>query len=133
VDFPAQFVVTFSADVPKYPTPDLVWFIVTLEYRPPSGMQALTPPVVETVRLAGTVELVGNRATFFGNRFNAALPRRSNVEQRVLCRVVVKCDILLDGNGLAVDGDHLGGMLPSGDGVPGGDFESWFVVKVPRG
>ena len=42
--------------------------------------------------------------------------------------VTLKCDFLLDCNGIAVDGDHIGGRLPSGDGVAGGTFESWFRV-----
>ena len=42
--------------------------------------------------------------------------------------VTVKCDFLLDCQGQAVDGDHIGGRLPTGDGTPGGTFESWFTV-----
>lgn len=42
--------------------------------------------------------------------------------------ITLKCDFLLDCHGVAVDGNHLGGVLPSGDGVPGGTFESWFRV-----
>jgi hypothetical protein len=40
--------------------------------------------------------------------------------------VTLRCDFLLDCQGNAVDGNHLGGRLPSGDGVVGGTFESWF-------
>jgi hypothetical protein len=46
--------------------------------------------------------------------------------------ITLKCDFLLDCHGVAVDGNHLGGVLPSGDGVPGGTFESWFRV-LPDG
>jgi hypothetical protein len=42
--------------------------------------------------------------------------------------VSLKCDLILDCHGSAVDGDHLRGRLPSGDGVEGGTFESWFRV-----
>lgn len=42
--------------------------------------------------------------------------------------VTLKCDFLVDCHDHAVDGDHLGGRLPSGDGVQGGTFESWFTV-----
>lgn len=42
--------------------------------------------------------------------------------------ISLKCDFILDCHGVAVDGNHLGGILPSGDGVPGGTFESWFRV-----
>lgn len=44
--------------------------------------------------------------------------------------VVLKCDFILDCDGRPVDGNHLGGRLPSGDGVPGGTFESWFYVDA---
>lgn len=44
--------------------------------------------------------------------------------------VTLRCDFLLDGRGLAVDGGHLGGVLPSGRGVPGGLFESWFSLRT---
>lgn len=42
--------------------------------------------------------------------------------------ITLKCDFILDCHGVAVDGDHIGGVLPSGDGVRGGTFESWFSV-----
>jgi hypothetical protein len=42
--------------------------------------------------------------------------------------IALKCDFILDCHDIAVDGNHLGGILPSGDGVPGGTFESWFHV-----
>lgn len=42
--------------------------------------------------------------------------------------ITLKCDFILDCHGVAVDGNHIGGMLPSGDGVRGGTFESWFRV-----
>jgi hypothetical protein len=46
-----------------------------------------------------------------------------------LIHVTLKCDFVLDCNNLAVDGDFLGGSLPTGDGVEGGTFESWFWVR----
>jgi hypothetical protein len=42
--------------------------------------------------------------------------------------VTLKCDFILDCHGNPVDGEHLRGRLPSGDGGPGGTFESWFRV-----
>lgn len=42
--------------------------------------------------------------------------------------VTLRCDFLLDCRQRPVDGEHLGGRLPSGDGTPGGVFESWFHV-----
>lgn len=46
--------------------------------------------------------------------------------------VTLKCDFILDCHGVPVDGNHLGGILPSGDGVRGGTFESWFHVVSDR-
>src|SRR6185436_12297755 len=42
--------------------------------------------------------------------------------------ITLKCDFILDCHGVPVDGNHLGGLLPSGDGIRGGTFESWFHV-----
>jgi hypothetical protein len=42
--------------------------------------------------------------------------------------VTLRCDLIPDCRGRAVDGNHLRGTLPSGDGVEGGTFESWFRV-----
>jgi hypothetical protein len=59
----------------------------------------------------------------------------------VLVRVVAKCDFLIDKNGKCIDGNHLRGSVrsgpvtgdESGDGVSGGEFESWFqLVDDPR-
>jgi hypothetical protein len=49
-------------------------------------------------------------------------------------RVVVKGDFIRDAsaNLLAIDGDHLPPWLPkrrTGDGITGGTFESWFLLK----
>jgi hypothetical protein len=42
--------------------------------------------------------------------------------------ITLKCDFILDCHGNPVDGNHLAGRLPSGDGIAGGVFESWFRV-----
>ncbi len=55
------------------------------------------------------------------------LNRRSNLAGNVVY-VTLKCDFILDCHGNPVDGNHLRGRLPSGDGTPGGTFESWFRV-----
>ncbi len=43
--------------------------------------------------------------------------------------VTLHCDFILDNQGHPVDGNHLGGRLPSGNGSPGGTFRSWFHVE----
>jgi hypothetical protein len=45
-----------------------------------------------------------------------------------IIHVTLKCDFIVDCRRQAVDGNHLGGRLPTGDRVPGGTFESWFRV-----
>jgi len=47
--------------------------------------------------------------------------------------ITLKCDFILDCHGRAVDGNHIGGVLPTGDGVRGGTFESWFHVIPDSG
>ena len=42
--------------------------------------------------------------------------------------ITLKCNFIRDCHGDPVDGDHLNGILPSGDGIRGGTFESWFRV-----
>jgi len=42
--------------------------------------------------------------------------------------VTLKCDFILDCNGNAVDGNFLRANFPTGDGIEGGTFESWFRV-----
>jgi hypothetical protein len=53
--------------------------------------------------------------------------RSGNVAGNVV-HVILKCDFILDCRGNPVDGDHLKGQRPTGDGVKGGVFESWFRV-----
>jgi hypothetical protein len=53
--------------------------------------------------------------------------RRNNINNSVIF-VTLECDFLLDCHDNPVDGNHLGGELPSGDGVAGGVFKSWFRV-----
>lgn len=43
-------------------------------------------------------------------------------------QVTLRCDFILDCHGKPVDGTHLRGRLPTGNGVMGGHFESWFRV-----
>jgi hypothetical protein len=42
--------------------------------------------------------------------------------------VTLRCDFLLDCRGQPVDGNHLGGRVPTGNRVAGGTFESWFTL-----
>jgi hypothetical protein len=53
--------------------------------------------------------------------------RQANIEETWVY-ITLKCDFILDCHHMPVDGNHLRGHLPSGDGLPGGTFESWFFV-----
>lgn len=55
------------------------------------------------------------------------IERKHRYANHVL-HVTLRCDFILDCHGNPVDGQHLRGRLPSGNGMPGGLFESW--VKV---
>lgn len=49
------------------------------------------------------------------------------------CRVIFRSDFALDMNKKAVDGNHIGGLVPerpTGNGRQGGTFESWFTVSL---
>jgi hypothetical protein len=43
--------------------------------------------------------------------------------------VSLHCDFIQDCRGVPIDGNHLRGRLPSGNGGQGGVFESWFEVR----
>jgi hypothetical protein len=45
-----------------------------------------------------------------------------------IIHITLKCDFVLDCHDLPVDGNHRLGQTPTGDGIEGGTFESWFRV-----
>ena len=61
-----------------------------------------------------------------GRRSHREVPYAYLENQTVF--ITLKCDFILDCHDVAVDGNYLGGILPSGDGIRGGTFESWFRV-----
>jgi hypothetical protein len=99
-------------------------------------MAELQPPfwpgtiLVQRV-LAEAIDIQSNTATFkpaaaFKDAFLNVLEALGG--DLALCRVVLKCNALQGADGQAIDGDFVLGTLPTGNGVPGGDFESWFTV-----
>ncbi len=115
------------------------WFIVTVEYPvgriDDTGRPALMPGTIFVQHvLAEKIEVTGDTAFFkpdeaFDGTFRNMVERVRN-DEPPLCRVVLKCNALKDANDHAVDGDFLLGTLPSGDGMAGGDFESWFTLSL---
>ena len=61
------------------------------------------------------------------DRYLATGPRQNSIAGTSVY-VTLKCDFILDCHGNPVSGPHLRGRLPSGNGRPGGTFESWFRV-----
>jgi hypothetical protein len=131
--------VIFSGDIQSHPKIDPSWFLVAVEYPLPAPpvpvVIPLQPATTLTQRvLAETIALVTPvKARFapmgaFKATYLDTLAQGNVAPDKVLCRVVVKCSFLLDAKREAVDGDFLKGQLPSGDGIPGGDFESWFYL-----
>jgi hypothetical protein len=43
-------------------------------------------------------------------------------------RVLIHADFIIDVKGRPLDGNHIGGSLPTGNGQPGNDFLSWFTL-----
>lgn len=121
------------------------WFLVTVEY--PILSQTALPPYLQSATifpqrvLEDSISIANDAILFmpnlnFRNTFDKAVVdgNLDQSEQKILCRVVVKCNYLCDKKGSetkddVVDGDFLKNMFPTGDGVPGGDFESWFVLE----
>ena len=76
-----------------------------------------TPPAVEAEdKIVYTID----------SRFFAGANRDLLVGSTVSVRL--DCDFIVDSENEPVDCDFLRGELPTGDGVPGGTFESWFLV-----
>jgi hypothetical protein len=129
--------VTFSDTVTASARQNDAWFIVTVEYA--IGNTEAQPPAllsgtvfVQRV-LAENINVNGNKASFkpseaFKEAFSTIVSEIQG-DLRPLCRVVLKCNALIGANDRAVDGNFLCGVLPSGDGIPGGDFESWFTLN----
>jgi hypothetical protein len=130
-------IVTFNDTITATSQLGRAWFIVTVEYplgpnaSPQLGMQG-TILIQRVLDNSITVEN-GNEVRFspdslFGDTFVSTVRAAGLGES--LCRIVLKCDFLADDQGRSADGDFLKGGLPSGDGIPGGDFESWFTLRV---
>jgi hypothetical protein len=111
-------------------------FYGTLARRDNAGTQVLAELIpVEIQALDATGRIVTaarERAVDANGRTStngAALMLHPNLITSLAGRelfVELNGDFILDFRGLAVDGDFLRGQLPSGNGVEGGTFRSWF-------
>jgi len=126
--------VTFSDNITSTTNTGRGWFLVDVEY--PSGSKApntASPGTITRQRvLDQSIAIKNNQASFvpdprFATTFRQTLETLQ--AKSALCRVRLECDFLQDSQKRVVDGDFLGGSLNSGDGVPGGVFESWFTLQ----
>jgi hypothetical protein len=136
--------VTFSQAIQATTTLGRVWFIVVAEYPVGASRTDTTLPLgtIVTQRILDQeIKIEDNLAFFkpdpeFANTFSATLIA-AGASLPILCRVILKSSFLTDADDLsrAVDGDFFGvdtstpeSSLKSGNGLPGGDFESWFFL-----
>jgi hypothetical protein len=125
--------VTFSQEVVALAQEGRAWFIVTIEQATSeTNLPGVLPGTIQVQRvLEEEVNITRDQATFKPREdFVKAVRDSVTSEGKIICRIVLRCDFLVDkeNQALAVDGDFLHGVLPSGDGVPGGVFESWFFI-----
>jgi hypothetical protein len=99
---------------------------------------ATTAPTCNAVRLtfnAGELLAVieaASKALLSSPLGSKAANPLNNISDTV--RIQVHGDMIADAKGFALDGNQLPNFLPArptGDGVPGGLFESWFTVSIP--
>lgn len=103
------------------------WLTVDVEY-----LETQTTParLAETRvrRVPGTAAFSADatQLTFVPNPDFAGVLSQAGAATAI-CRVVLRTQALGDERGKAVDGDFTG-RFPTGDGQPGGDFETWFTL-----
>lgn len=128
------------------------WFIVEVEY--PNKANSVSPFQHSTIFVQRVLDesiYVADvnkqtQATFqpdgkFPTTFIDTIKNTTDNEDKCLCRVIIKNNYLWDtkDDSRPVDGDFFGEQYSNpaggwdvitGDGVPGGDFESWFVLLL---
>jgi uncharacterized protein DUF6519 len=117
-------------------------FVVSLEVPDEEGAPGLRRPLV----VNGRVDVAGTAWTFVPSALDADVVGRwvRDLGGPVRCRVRLAAQVILDLSGeRPLDGDAMGRVvqdgydawvdlrLPSGDGLRGGDFESWFYLTGP--
>jgi hypothetical protein len=105
--------------------------------------QAIAVRYPENIHGAGQPEVVPTRVRMNSTRTRAHLHINSNYAHERLDRtpfdlyLLLRCNLVVDDHGYPVDGDFLAGVdtdgdyvavLPTGDGIAGGLFESWIRV-----
>jgi hypothetical protein len=125
----AGLAVEFSDKVTPTTQYGRAWFIVTIEIPDPSHGSIVVTHVLDasiTMTQAGKIALFRPAPVFAAGIEDSIKQLDQN---RAMIRVILKCDFLT-GEKDPVDGDFLRGVMPTGDGIPGGEFESWFFLDV---
>jgi hypothetical protein len=120
--------VTFTRKVDPVTTNGRAWFLVRAEYPVENDGTIIEQLVLDTAIGMDASHLT---AVFMPHKDFAVTCRdmltKLNLE-RALVRVIVKGNLLIDEKKDPVDGNFLRAVFPTGDGVPGGDFEGWFFL-----
>ena len=122
--------VTFSGKITPTTTEGSAWFIVTTEIPDPArGAIVVTHVLAASIAMAQAGKVAVFKPTAVFPTALAASMRKLD-QSRAMVRVVLRCDFLADSERKkqAVDGNFLLAKMPTGDGVAGGEFESWFFL-----
>lgn len=124
--------ITFDRPIQLPEGPPQGWLLVSLEYHRQQSEGDPNEIFVRRVNLRKIAQATDRKSVRFQvYKSFESWARQLPLPQEVLCRIVLKSHVLVDDRGLALDGDFLGGRLPTGDGTSGGDFESWFTLTIP--
>jgi collagen triple helix repeat protein len=121
--------VTFTRKVIPTTPHGPAWFIVTTEIvDPPHGLIVITDVLGASITMAQPTTARFMPVPIFEPAFISSMKKLK--QKRAMVRVMLRCDFLIDEKKIAVDGNFLGANMPSGDGIPGGEFESWFFLET---
>ena len=92
------------------------------------------PLITEAHALDPAPDVTKAAGVLLGEDGVARLMEQLRADERRVDAVGVRilADFVLDEEGSAVDGNHVGGRLPTGNGIPGDAFESWIGITQPN-
>ena len=110
---PSEWWIKFSAPVAKAPSQAL-----EIRIRSGGGTEKIIAAALEP-------DALGIQHYF---KIDLAQQKKAKRETETIF-IRLACDFILDWKGDPVSGAHLAGRLPSGNGIAGGLFESWFTIS----
>lgn len=122
--------VTFDRDMKADTLTDKTFLFSVKQTDPDTGYykHKNIPPESESIAYDSS----SKKATFKVNEkwINDVFEGSSPIQAGAEFFVILRGDHIMDGeNKKALDGNFIGGILPSGNGTQGGDFVSWFSVE----